>query len=285
MFDLSGEEETIVEKPSERMDRKPENTHNPPGISNRPTPQEAERILQEAAKRSKEIAAERAAHVLPAAVVPVQTPPVAADAWEEREARRRVEALIASAGVPKRFREADAINFSARLPASVVKPYSIAMARLMRMKDESGTVALLGPRGPGKTWMASAMVLHFCRSRRYALFSGAWDFFQRCREVYTDGSKDRLSGAVAHYLKPDLLVLDEIDIRSDSPFEDVTLTVLINKRYAEEKSTILISNQSVAAFRDRIGLTIFDRLADGGDVIECPWGSLRGHLLPPGEAA
>ena len=96
--------------------------------------------------------------------------------------------------------------------------------------------------------------------------------------TYDDRGKVSASQVEEKYCKPALLVLDAMEERRETEWEDRIITRLIGKRYDEELNTILISNQTIDEFKDRIGTTILDRIGDHGAIIECTWPSLRGRI-------
>ena len=83
------------------------------------------------------------------------------------------------------------------------------------------------------------------------------------------------SNAFFPFIQPRLLVLDEVQVRNDTVWEDNALTYLLDRRYGEQRSTILISNLSVDSFVKSIGDSIVSRLEESGAVIVCNWESFR----------
>jgi len=64
------------------------------------------------------------------------------------------------------------------------------------------------------------------------------------------------------------LVIDEIDKTQGTPMEYAYLYSLINKRYNEMRSTILITNAKPDEFAAIIGQSALDRVASEGKVID-----------------
>lgn len=201
---------------------------------------------------------------------------------DESELRQKAVALWTKCGVPERYRNADLSKLSPNV-ASVMGPsrvtYGTAVDALKELLNRSGTVALLGERGAGKTWMSCGLVREFCKRGNSALYRDAMDYFLDLKATYDQDAKVNQSDVEARYLRPRLLVLDEVHERGDTAWEDRMLTRLINKRYCSDVSTVLISNQSPEEFAERIGKSIYDRMFDGGGEIVCDWQSLRGRSL------
>ena len=73
----------------------------------------------------------------------------------------------------------------------------------------------------------------------------------------------------------DLLVLDEIQVRSDTEWENSVLTDLIDSRYAAVRSTLLIANLERSALAASLGDSVASRLEETGTIIPCDWPSFR----------
>jgi DNA replication protein DnaC len=136
-------------------------------------------------------------------------------------------------------------------------------------------VALIGPRGTGKTQLSVGAMLDVMSLRRSALYMTAMDVFLWLRAVYADPDVSELD-AVAELLAPSLLVIDEVGERGETPFEDQRLTYIIDKRYAAMKDTIVIANLRPEELAKSLGSSIVDRLRECGGIIECKWESFRG---------
>jgi DNA replication protein DnaC len=198
----------------------------------------------------------------------------------ENERRRlqdeaKVQELRTQAKVPKRYALADLDDVEA-VPPVVRGRYMNAVATLRGLLDNPVTMALIGTRGPGKTHMACALVNAFCSTFRSARYLNAMDYFIELKATYGDRAKRDESQVERDYLRPALLVVDEVHERGDTDWETRMLTRLVNRRYEEEKATVLVCNLTPAEFEKRVGESIADRIAEGGGIIVCDWPSLRG---------
>lgn len=247
---------------------------------------EAERVLRDAA-RIAEQNRERASKAEPARVRPIQPGPTQSrlDTLDLIERRTQYDNRIDAANIPKKFKDVPREPEWAKLPEAVDgvpvrEPYRGAFAELCAIESMpgGGIVALLGDRGPGKTWMACCMVKRFCAAGMMAQYREAMDYFVELRATYGDRGRGTEMDVEARYLRPHLLVLDAVEEKSDSPSQQQMLTRLINKRMMAERITLLVSNDNGESLPSRIGPSLNDRLNDGGGLIECNWPSLRGHV-------
>ncbi|MDA1044344.1 MAG: hypothetical protein O3C57_03870, partial [Verrucomicrobia bacterium] len=108
------------------------------------------------------------------------------------------------------------------------------------------------------------------------VYSRALDFFLSIRATFGGKSSRTEFDVTRHYADARLLVIDELQERGETTFEDRLLANVIDKRYAASLPTILIANIEANEFPSYVGASISDRLNETGGLIECGWGSFRG---------
>jgi DNA replication protein DnaC len=247
---------------------------------------EAEAVVQAAAARARDLSAQRealASRPFPQArqldaqaVVQamVNKPVMPADDYL---ARSLLPSELEKAGVPKRYRNIDLDDLS-RLPEEFRPVYSDAIKRSRRIVYANGILLLIGHRGPGKTAIGCGIVREFIAKKKWAVYLECMDFFLAVKRTYGGNTARDETDVEREYLRPHLLVIDSVEERGDTAWEDRLLTRLINKRYAAELPTILISNDSAKGAAKRLGDSIVTRIMDGGGKVECTWPSLRGRI-------
>ncbi len=188
--------------------------------------------------------------------------------------RRRSHAFWCASQVPPLYRDA----WMGSLDPAILPAGYVAAAGLLRgLLTTPGIWAMVGPRGPGKTWLACAIIREMCLSGRTAMYETTAGVFKAIKSTF--GVKQRGADTEADITdalaKPDLLVLDEAQLRSETPFENVILTSLIDTRYSHLKSTLLIANLEPKELAGCLGESVMSRMQETGQIIPCNWPSLR----------
>jgi len=88
--------------------------------------------------------------------------------------------------------------------------------------------------------------------------------------------------AVETYSRFDLLIIDEIHERGETPFEDRMLTHIIDRRYDAMKPTIIVGNIRSTKLQSSLGASIASRITEGGVVVDCDWEVQRGKITKEG---
>ena len=136
------------------------------------------------------------------------------------------------------------------------------------------TVALLGPRGPGKTQMGVAIIRTACARGMGARYARAMDVFMAVRATYSHPEKTERE-VVDYFCEPRLLVIDEMHERGNTAWERQMLTHIVDKRHADLLDTVLVGNQREDGFIEAVGSSVAERIRERGGIIDCDWGSFR----------
>ncbi|WP_425824835.1 IS21-like element helper ATPase IstB [Streptomyces fractus] len=142
--------------------------------------------------------------------------------------------------------------------------------------EAKANAALLGPPGVGKTHLAVALAVAACRAGFSIYFSTLDDMVRQLKTAETAG---RLAGKLRTYLRPSVLVVDEVGCQPLERAEANLVFQVISKRY-EKGSIILTSNKTFSewgqVFGDEVLATaILDRLLHHCDVISINGPSYR----------
>jgi DNA replication protein DnaC len=151
------------------------------------------------------------------------------------------------------------------------------MAQYKNLVDGFGhgrITMLVGPRGTGKTQLAVELIKHVCGLAKSALYIKAMGCFIKLRASYqTDGVSE--SQVIGGFVRPKLLVVDAMEERGNSQWEDRVLNHIIDLRYDAELDTVLISNLTQKQFDDSLGSSIVSRANESGGTVVCDWESFR----------
>lgn len=135
-----------------------------------------------------------------------------------------------------------------------------------RLQNHRATLAIIGNRGTGKTQLAAEIIKDIAPES--ATYITAAELFLRLRASFDKGTSETESDIVRELSRAKLLVIDELQERSESAWENQRLTLILDKRYANERPTLLLSNLTTAELTASLGDSITDRMRQGGGVIE-----------------
>ena len=136
-------------------------------------------------------------------------------------------------------------------------------------------VALIGDRGTGKTQMSVDIGVKFIKKTMLKTrYTKIMDIFFEIKETYDNPDRSERD-VLRSYNKNNLLIIDEIHEKLDSDWSRSLFTYMMDCRYDQMKSTILIGNVSNDEFADIVGTSAYDRLRETGGVINCNWESFR----------
>lgn len=164
-------------------------------------------------------------------------------------------------GVPDRYRD------EWEIPRNLVW-----IAMLTRIQDQiqaKGIAVLIGPRGHGKTRLAVEAVRAVAGNEILfaARYTTAMGLFLRLRAAYQQQATETESEVVASVVSAPILILDEVQERGHTPWEDRLLTHIIDARYGAMLPTILIANLTATALPECLGDSIVSRIQETGGII------------------
>ncbi|NCB45344.1 MAG: ATP-binding protein [Clostridia bacterium] len=180
------------------------------------------------------------------------------DARKEEEKREKIYEEISrfKRDLPLRFENATFGSFQCS---------SEKQKAVVEFLMQGRSAVIFGSNGTGKTHLAYAACRYQIALGKTAEYIMAFDFFNKIRKSFGTGDTERV---LRYYISFDYLVIDEIDKTQGTPTEFMYLYALINSRYNEMRSTVLITNASPGEFGAIIGQSALDRVASEGKVIE-----------------
>jgi DNA replication protein DnaC len=153
-----------------------------------------------------------------------------------------------------------------------------AVEELMQLDfiKESTNIILCGPNGVGKTMIAKN-IAHLATIRGFSvLFTSA---SQMLSDLSNQDGANALTRRTKYYVKPSILIVDEIGYLSYSNRYADLLFDIISQRY-HDKPTIVTTNKSFAEWNDIFPnascvVSIIDRLVHHSEIIEIDAPSFR----------
>jgi len=188
-----------------------------------------------------------------------------------REGRRFRNALKLS-GLPH-HKTLEEFDFAFQPDLDARKVRDLATLEFVRAKSN---VTLLGPPGVGKTMLAVALAVAACQAGFSIYFTTLDDLVRRLRTAEATGRFNRQLGA---YLRPAVLVVDEVGYLPLDRAEANMVFQLVSRRY-ERGTMIITSNKSFTEWGgvlgdDVLATAILDRLLHHCDVLSINGPSYR----------
>lgn len=150
-----------------------------------------------------------------------------------------------------------------------------ALARFAASPD-GAILALVGPRGVGKSQLAAVAVCETICTGRRGVYVTLPDLLADLKRRYSSAEPgDGDAAWLEHWAAPHLLIVDEIAERTESGWADTMLTALVDARYRELRPSILAGNVAKDDFAAVVPASICSRINEGGGLIVCDWASFR----------
>jgi len=180
-------------------------------------------------------------------------------------------------GFPKRYKDAPECTGDGWL-----SHYKAAIPVI----ETGGILVLYGGHGTGKTRMAHELArkakLPHATCKRGGIdvdlpliYTTAVNLFMSLRDTFRNDSEKSEKQTIKELSEAALLVIDEIQERGETPFEDRKLTQIIDARYMDARPTILISNYSRQDFAKTLSPAVLDRIRENGKGLHFDWPSFR----------
>ena len=187
---------------------------------------------------------------------------------QERQIDRRVKGA--------QFRELktlDAFNWSFNPSITRKQIYDLATCRYIR---EQRDVLFLGPPGVGKSFLVQALGHEAIKQGYVVLYRSIFDVVRDFLQDEAFAGQDKV---LARYLKPDLLIIDDMGMKQLPKHSGEYLFEIIMRRY-ETRSTIMTSNRPLEDWGKLVGdvpsaTAILDRFLHHAELITITGRSYR----------
>lgn len=194
-------------------------------------------------------------------------------AWEDLERKRRgLERRLGAAHIG-RFKPLADFDWS--WPQQCDRA---AVSDLMTLGfiGDNANIILVGPNGTGKSMIAQNIAHHAVLQGHSALFINA---AQMLGDLAAQDGDNTLRRRLAHYARPDVLVIDEIGYLSYGNRHADLLFNIVNRRY-ERKPTVVTTNRPFAEWGEVFPnaacvVSIVDRLVHHSEIVVIEGASYR----------
>jgi DNA replication protein DnaC len=175
--------------------------------------------------------------------------------------KQKAETLLASARIPRRYEHCELSNFEFEGPH-----IGLASARMAACKfveeyplDNTGLL-LIGSIGVGKTHLAVGVIKELILSKGIAcLFYDYRELLKQIQNSYNESVKATELDVLRPVFETEVLVLDELGAVKPTEWVWDTVSLILNTRYNNNRTTIITTNYPDDAARETTATSEFAR--------------------------
>ena len=189
----------------------------------------------------------------------------------------RTQTLLAAARIPKRYEHCELSNFEFDGPHRHLFPARMAACKFVEEYPTDNTgLLLIGSIGVGKTHLAVGIIKELVLSKGIAcLFYDYRELLKQIQNSYNDSVKATELDVLRPVFETEVLVLDELGAVKPTEWVWDTVSLILNTRYNDKRTTIITTN-----FPDEVGQDPYENAGLGvrpGPEIHAPRDPGRPH--------
>src|SRR5215468_4525187 len=182
--------------------------------------------------------------------------------------KHRAESLLAAARIPKRYEHCELSNFEFDGPHAHLLKARMAACKFVEeyhpAHDNTGLL-LIGSIGVGKTHLAVGIVKELVTSKGIpCLFYDYRELLKQIQNSYNDSVNATELEVLRPVFETEVLVLDELAAVKPTEWVWDTVSLILNTRYNDNRTTIITTNYPDDAARDSSGNSEFARAQRAG---------------------
>ncbi|HET8826437.1 MAG TPA: ATP-binding protein [Terriglobales bacterium] len=175
--------------------------------------------------------------------------------------KQKSEALLASARIPKRYEHCELSNFSFEGPHSHLTRARMDACKFVEEYPLENTgLLLIGSIGVGKTHLAVGIIKELILSKGIGcLFYDYRELLKQIQNSYNDSVKATELEVLRPVFETEVLVLDELGAVKPTEWVWDTVSLILNTRYNDNRTTIITTNYPDDAAKEASGTSEFSR--------------------------
>ena len=167
----------------------------------------------------------------------------------------RSQALLDAARIPKRYEHCELSSFECDGSRRALAPAHLAACNFVKEYPLDNTgLLLIGSIGVGKTHLAVGIVKELILGKGIAcLFYDYRELLKQIQNSYNDSVKATELDVLRPVFKAEVLVLDELGAVKPTEWVWDTVSLILNTRYNENRTTIITTNYPDDPAKDQAG--------------------------------
>jgi DNA replication protein DnaC len=190
--------------------------------------------------------------------------------------RESIEKMLSQTAIPRKFIGRGFDNFVADTDekGNVLRTCQEYVANFESHLANGLSLVFSGGPGTGKSHLA-ASILQGILPRHVGVYLTFMGMIRLIRETWHPSSARRESEVLAELGSLPLLVLDEIGVQYGTEAEHTLLFEVMDRRYRDQRPSILLTNQNKEGFKHFVGDRVYDRMTETARWVSFPWESFR----------